>query len=138
MELNKTPQSGQPQQSEALQAISIMENELRKLHDDLKDADPLERIEKFTEAYKKQMQFLGKMIQIAEGHMATKMQACAVPRKTGTEIISLAYDMMNFAIAINTRQLAAMQGGLNLDQEAQKDLPKEPGKDYSPIITELN
>lgn len=134
MELNKTPQSGQPQQSEALQAISIMENELRKLHDDLKDATPEERIEKFTEAYKKQMQFLGKMIQIAEGHMATKMQACAVPRKTGTEIISLAYDMMNFAIAINTRQLAAMQGGLNLDQEA----PKEPGKDYSPIITELN
>lgn len=133
MELNKTPQSGQPQQSEALQAISIMENELRKLHDDLKDADPADRIEKFTEAYKKQMQFLGKMIQIAEYHMATKMQACAVPRKTGTEIISLAYDMMNFAIAINTRQLAAMQGGLNLDQET----PKEPGKDYSPIITEL-
>jgi len=134
MELNKTPQSGQPEQSEALQAISIMENELRKLHDDLKDAAPEERIEKFTDAYKKQMQFLGKMIQIAEGHMATKMQACAVPRKTGTEIISLAYDMMNFAIAINTRQLAAMQGGLNFEQEA----PKEPGKDYSPIITELS
>ena len=134
MELNKTPQSGQPEQSEALQAITIMENELRKLHDDLKDAEPLERIEKFTEAYKKQMQLLGKMIQIAEGHMATKMQACGVPRKTGTEIISLAYDMMNFAIAINTRQLAAMQGGLNFEQEA----PKEPGKDYSPIITELN
>jgi len=134
MELNKTPQSGQPEQSEALQAISIMENELRKLHDDLKDAAPEERIEKFTDAYKKQMQFLGKMIQIAEGHMATKMQACAVPRKTGTEIISLAYDMMNFAIAINTRQLAAVQGGLNFEQEA----PKEPGKDYSPIITELS
>ena len=43
MELNKTPQSGQPDQSEALQAISIMENELRKLHEDLKDAEPEER-----------------------------------------------------------------------------------------------
>jgi len=113
-----------------------LENELRAIMDRLKDDEPEERNRQFTELYKDQIQKLNKMMSVAQEHIARKMQHCGVPRKTGAEIISLAYDMVNFAIAVTARQLAAAHSGLSLESGNDKG-PARPDKDYSPIITEI-
>ena len=133
--MQKQPTQPAPE-NEALVAIMALENELRALMEKLKDEDPEERNRQFTALYKEQIQKLGKMILLAQEHIARKMQHCGVPRKTGAEIISLAYDMVNFATASTARQLAAVQGGLDIE-ERESSGPAKPDKEYSPIITEI-
>lgn len=135
LNLNKPAPTPAPE-NEALAAIMTLENELRSIMEKLKDEDPEERNRQFTELYKDQIHKLNKMMSVAQDHIARKMQHCGVPRKTGAEIISLAYDMVNFAIAVTARQLAAAHGGLSLDGGEDKG-PVRPDKDYSPIITEI-
>ena len=139
MELNLNKATSKPApapENEALAAIMTLENELRAIMEKLKDEDPEERNRQFTELYKDQIHKLNKMMSVAQEHIARKMQHCGVPRKTGAEIISLAYDMVNFAIAVTARQLAAAHGGLSLDDGEDKR-PVRTDKDYSPIITEI-
>lgn len=139
---NNTPEklptlkAGTPPENEALAAIMMLENDLRALMEKLKDETPEERARQFAELYKSQIDRLNKMLEVASLHIARKLQSCAVPQKTGAEIISLAYDMVNFGIAVTTRQLAAMQNGLNLEGEEERKILK-PEKKYSPIILQL-
>ena len=127
---------GTPPENEALAAIMMLENDLRALMEKTKEETPEERARKFEELYKDQIHRLNKMMEVASLHMARKLQNCAVPQKTGGEIISLAYDMVNFGIAVSTRQLAAMQNGINLGEKEDRKLAR-PDKQYSPIILQL-
>lgn len=120
-------------ENEALAAIMQLENALRELIEKTKDDKPEDRLEKFKVLYEGQINELNQMINVAQSIMARKLNTSGVPGRTGSEIISLAYDMMNFGIAVTTRQLAAMQNGLQLGE--QKHV--RPEKPYSPIITEL-
>jgi hypothetical protein len=139
---NNTPEKlpvlkpGTPPENEALEAIMMLENDLRALMEKTKEETPEERARKFEELYKDQIHRLNKMMEVASLHMARKLQNCAVPQKTGGEIISLAYDMVNFGIAVSTRQLAAMQNGINLGENDERKLAR-PDKEYSPIILQL-
>lgn len=139
---NNTPEKlpvlkpGTPPENEALAAIMMLENDLRALMEKTKEETPEERARKFEELYKDQIHRLNKMMDVAQVHMARKLQNCAVPQKTGGEIISLAYDMVNFGIAVSTRQLAAMQNGISLGEKEERKLAR-PDKEYSPIILQL-
>ena len=139
---NNTPEKlpvlkpGTPPENEAMAAIMMLENDLRALMEKTKEETPEERARKFEELYKDQIHRLNKMMEVASLHMARKLQNCAVPQKTGGEIISLAYDMVNFGIAVSTRQLAAMQNGINLGENDERKLAR-PDKEYSPIILQL-
>lgn len=137
MELNLNKPTSKPApapENEALAAIMTLENELRTIMVNLKDEDPAEFNRRLSDLYKEQIQKLNKMMLVAQEHIARKMQHCGVPRKTGGEILSLAYDMANFSIAITARQLAAINSGLNIEEGSA---PAKPEKEYSPIITEI-
>ena len=134
MQTQPAQQAQSAPENEALQAIMALENELRAMMNKLKDEEPEERNRQFTELYKEQIQKLNKMMLVAQEHIARKMQHCGVPRKTGGEILSLAYDMVNFSIAITARQLAAINSGLNIEDGSA---PSKPEKEYSPIITDI-
>jgi len=139
---NNTPEklptlkAGTPPENEALAAIMMLENDLRALMEKTKEDTPEERARKFEELYKEQINRLNKMMEVASLHIARKLQSCGVPQKTGGEVISLAYDMVNFGIAVTTRQLAAMQNGLNIGEKEDRKLVR-PEKEYSPIILQL-
>ena len=131
-----TLKAGTPPENEALAAIMMLENDLRALMEKTKEDTPEERARKFEELYKEQINRLNKMMEVASLHIARKLQSCGVPQKTGGEVISLAYDMVNFGIAVTTRQLAAMQNGLNIGENEERKLVR-PEKEYSPIILQL-
>jgi len=139
---NNTPEklptlkAGTPPENEALAAIMMLENDLRALMEMTKEDAPEERARKFEELYKEQINRLNKMMEVASLHIARKLQSCGVPQKAGGEVISLAYDMVNFGIAVTTRQLAAMQNGLNIGEKEERKLVR-PEKEYSPIILQL-
>lgn len=127
---------GTPPENEALAAIMMLENDLRALMEKTKEETPEERARKFEELYKDQIKRLDRMMEVASVHIARKLQSCGVPQKTGAQILSLAYDMVNFGIAVNTRQLAAMQNGIKLGESEERKLAR-PDKEYSPIILQL-
>lgn len=139
---NNTPEKlpvlkpGTPPENEALAAIMMLENDLRALMEKTKEEAPEERARKFEELYKEQINRLNKMMEVASLHIARKLQSCGVPQKAGGEVISLAYDMVNFGIAVTTRQLAAMQNGINIGEKEERKLVR-PEKEYSPIILQL-
>lgn len=139
---NNTPEklpalkAGTPPENEALAAIMMLENDLRALMEKTKEEAPEERARKFEELYKEQIDRLNKMMEVASLHIARKLQSCGVPQKAGGEVISLAYDMVNFGIAVTTRQLAAMQNGINIGEKEERKLVR-PEKEYSPIILQL-
>ena len=139
---NNTPEKlpvlkpGTPPKNEALAAIMMLENDLRALMEKTKEDTPEERALKFEELYKEQINRLNKMMEVASLHIARKLQSCGVPQKAGGEVISLAYDMVNFGIAVTTRQLAAMQNGINIGEKEERKLVR-PEKVYSPIILQL-
>lgn len=139
---NNTPEklpvlkAGTPPENEALAAIMMLENDLRALMEKTKEDTPEERARKFEELYKEQINRLNKMMEVASLHIARKLQSCGVPQKAGGEVISLAYDMVNFGIAVTTRQLAAMQNGINIGEKEERKLVR-PEKEYSPIILQL-
>ena len=139
---NNTPEKlpvlkpGTPPENEALAAIMMLENDLRALMEKTKEDTPEERALKFEELYKEQINRLNKMMEVASLHIARKLQSCGVPQKAGGEVISLAYDMVNFGIAVTTRQLAAMQNGINIGEKEERKLVR-PEKEYSPIILQL-
>ena len=139
---NNTPEklptlkAGTPPENEALAAIMTLENDLRSLMEKTKEDAPEQRARKFEELYKEQINRLNKMMEVASLHSARKLQSCGVPQKAGGEVISLAYDMVNFGIAVTTRQLAAMQNGLNIGEKEERKLAR-PDKEYSPIILQL-
>ena len=130
LNLNKpTPAS----ENEALAAIMQLELELRKLIEDAATDEAPERAEKLKAVFEKQISALDKMLEVAHSHIQKRLAHCAVPKKTGDEVISLAYDMVNFAVASTTRQLSAVQLGIRIERDSH--VKKE--KEYTPIITEI-
>ena len=132
MELNLNKPTLAPE-NEALAAILQLELELRKAVEESATDETPERAEKLKAIFEKQISALDKMLEVAHSHIQKRLAHCAVPKKTGDEIISLAYDMVNFAVASTTRQLSAVQLGIRIDRAAH--VKKE--KEYTPIITEI-
>jgi hypothetical protein len=130
LNLNKpTPAS----ENEALAAIMQLELELRKLIEETATDEAQEREEKLKAVFEWQISALDKMLEVAHSHIQKRLAHCAVPKKTGDEVISLAYDMVNFAVASTTRQLSAVQLGIRIERDSH--VKKE--KEYTPIITEI-
>ena len=120
-------------ENEALAAIMQLELELRKLIEESATDEADERAEKLKAIFEKQISALDKMLEVAHSHIQKRLAHCAVPKKTGDEVISLAYDMVNFAVASTTRQLSAVQLGIRIERAGH--VKKE--KEYTPIITEI-
>lgn len=134
MELNlNKPTPAPAPENEALAAILQLELELRKVVEESATDETPERAEKLKAIFEKQISALDKMLEVAHSHIQKRLAHCAVPKKTGDEVISLAYDMVNFAVASTTRQLSAVQLGIRIDRAAH--VKKE--KEYTPIITEI-
>lgn len=134
MELNlNKPTPAPAPENEALAAILQLELELRKVLEESATDETEERAEKLKAIFEKQISALDKMLEVAHSHIQKRLANCAVPKKTGDEVISLAYDMVNFAVASTTRQLSAVQLGIRIERAAH--VKKE--KEYTPIITEL-
>ena len=136
MELNLNKPTHKPApapENEALAAILQLELELRKAVEESATDETPERAEKLKAIFEKQISALDKMLEVAHSHIQKRLAHCAVPKKTGDEVISLAYDMVNFAVASTTRQLSAVQLGIRIERAAH--VKKE--KEYTPIITEL-
>ena len=136
MELNLNKPNHKPTpapENEALAAILQLELELRKVIEESATDETPERAEKLKAIFEKQISALDKMLEVAHSHIQKRLANCAVPKKTGDEVISLAYDMVNFAVASTTRQLSAVQLGIRIERAAH--VKKE--KEYTPIITEL-
>ena len=132
MELNLNKPTPSPE-NEALTAILQLELELRKVVEESATDEAEERAEKLKAIFEKEISALDKMLEVAHSHIQKRLAHCAVPKKTGDEVISLAYDMVNFAVASTTRQLSAVQLGIRIDRAGH--VKKE--KEYTPIITEL-
>ena len=132
MELNLNKPTPAPE-NEALAAILQLELELRKVVEESATDETPERAEKLKAIFEKQISALDKMLEVAHSHIQKRLANCAVPKKTGDEVISLAYDMVNFAVASTTRQLSAVQLGIRIERAAH--VKKE--KEYTPIITEI-
>ena len=132
MELNLNKPTPAPE-NEALAAIMQLELELRKLIEESATDEADERAEKLKAIFEKQISALDKMLEVAHSHIQKRLAHCAVPKKTGDEVISLAYDMVNFAVASTTRQLSAVQLGIRIERAGH--VKKE--KEYTPIITEI-
>ena len=132
MELNLNKPAPAPE-NEALAAILQLELELRKVVEESATDETPERAEKLKAIFEKQISALDKMLEVAHSHIQKRLANCAVPKKTGDEVISLAYDMVNFAVASTTRQLSAVQLGIRIERESH--VKKE--KEYTPIITEI-
>ena len=132
MELNLNKPTPAPE-NEALAAIMQLELELRKLIEESATDEADERAEKLKAVFEKQISALDKMLEVAHSHIQKRLAHCAVPKKTGDEVISLAYDMVNFAVASTTRQLSAVQLGIRIERDSH--VKKE--KEYTPIITEI-
>jgi hypothetical protein len=132
MELNLNKPTPAPE-NEALAAIFQLELELRKLIEETATDEAPERAEKLKALFEKQISALDKMLEVAHSHIQKRLAHCAVPKKTGDEVISLAYDMVNFAVASTTRQLSAVQLGIRIERAGH--VKKE--KEYTPIITEI-
>jgi hypothetical protein len=132
MELNLNKPTPAPE-NEALAAIFQLELELRKLIEESATDEAEERAEKLKAVFEKQISALDKMLEVAHSHIQKRLAHCAVPKKTGDEVISLAYDMVNFAVASTTRQLSAVQLGIRIERDSH--VKKE--KEYTPIITEI-
>ena len=132
MELNLNKPAPAPE-NEALAAILQLELELRKVVEESATDETPERAEKLKAIFEKQISALDKMLEVAHSHIQKRLANCAVPKKTGDEVISLAYDMVNFAVASTTRQLSAVQLGIRIERAAH--VKKE--KEYTPIITEI-
>jgi hypothetical protein len=120
-------------ENEALAAIFKLELELRKLIEETATDEAQEREEKLKAVFEWQISALDKMLEVAHSHIQKRLAHCAVPKKTGDEVISLAYDMVNFAVASTTRQLSAVQLGIRIERDSH--VKKE--KEYTPIITEI-
>ena len=134
MELNlNKPAPAPAPENEALAAILQLELELRKVVEESATDETPERAEKLKAIFEKQISALDKMLAVAHSHIQKRLANCAVPKKTGDEIISLAYDMVNFAVAQTTRHLSAVQLGIRIDRDSYTKKEKE----YTPIITEL-
>lgn len=136
MELNLNKATSKPApapENEALAAILQLELELRKVLEESATDEAEERAEKLKAIFEKQISALDKMLEVAHSHIQKRLANCAVPKKTGDEVISLAYDMVNFAVASTTRQLSAVQLGIRIERAAH--VKKE--KEYTPIITEI-
>jgi hypothetical protein len=134
MELNlNKPTPAPAPENEALAAILQLELELRKVIEESATDETEERADKLKAIFEKQISALDKMLEVAHSHIQKRLANCAVPKKTGDEVISLAYDMVNFAVASTTRQLSAVQLGIRIERAAH--VKKE--KEYTPIITEL-
>ena len=132
MELNLNKPTPAPE-NEALAAIMQLELELRKLIEETATDEAPDRAEKLKAVFEKQISALDKMLEVAHSHIQKRLAHCAVPKKTGDEVISLAYDMVNFAVASTTRQLSAVQLGIRIERGSH--VKKE--KEYTPIITEI-
>jgi hypothetical protein len=132
MELNLNKPTPAPE-NEALAAIFQLELELRKLIEETATDEAQEREGKLKAVFEKQISALDKMLEVAHSHIQKRLAHCAVPKKTGDEVISLAYDMVNFAVASTTRQLSAVQLGIRIERDSH--VKKE--KEYTPIITEI-
>ena len=132
MELNLNKPTPAPE-NEALAAIMQLELELRKLIEESATDEADERAEKLKAIFEKQISALDKMLEVAHSHIQKRLAHCAVPKKTGDEVISLAYDMVNFAVASTTRQLSAVQLGIRIERAGH--VKKE--KEYTPILTEI-
>jgi hypothetical protein len=132
MELNLNTPTPAPE-NEALAAIFQLELELRKLIEETATDEAPERAEKLKAVFEKQISALDKMLEVAHSHIQKRLAHCAVPKKAGDEVISLAYDMVNFAVASTTRQLSAVQLGIRIERDSH--VKKE--KEYTPIITEI-
>ena len=132
MELNLNKPAPAPE-NEALAAIMQLELELRKLIEETATDEADERAEKLKAVFEKQISALDKMLEVAHSHIQKRLAHCAVPKKTGDEVISLAYDMVNFSVASTTRQLSAVQLGIRIERDSH--VKKE--KEYTPIITEI-
>ena len=132
MELNLNKPTPAPE-NEALAAIFKLELELRKLIEETATDEAQEREEKLKAVFEWQISALDKMLEVAHSHIQKRLAHCAVPKKTGDEVISLAYDMVNFAVASTTRQLSAVQLGIRIERGSH--VKKE--KEYTPIITEI-
>jgi hypothetical protein len=132
MELNLNKPTPAPE-NEALAAIFQLELELRKLIEETATDEAPERAEKLKAVFEKQISALDKMLEVAHSHIQKRLAHCAVPKKAGDEVISLAYDMVNFAVASTTRQLSAVQLGIRIERDSH--VKKE--KEYTPIITEI-
>ena len=132
MELNLNKPTPAPE-NEALAAIFQLELELRKLIEETATDEAQEREEKLKAVFEWQISALDKMLEVAHSHIQKRLAHCAVPKKTGDEVISLAYDMVNFAVASTTRQLSAVQLGIRIERDSH--VKKE--KEYTPIITEI-
>ena len=134
MELNlNKPTPAPAPENEALAAIFKLELELRKLIEETATDEAQEREEKLKAVFEWQISALDKMLEVAHSHIQKRLAHCAVPKKTGDEVISLAYDMVNFAVASTTRQLSAVQLGIRIERAGH--VKKE--KEYTPIITEI-
>jgi hypothetical protein len=134
MELNlNKPTPAPAPENEALAAIFKLELELRKLIEETATDEAQEREEKLKAVFEWQISALDKMLEVAHSHIQKRLAHCAVPKKTGDEVISLAYDMVNFAVASTTRQLSAVQLGIRIERDSH--VKKE--KEYTPIITEI-
>ena len=134
MELNlNKPTPAPAPENEALAAIFKLELELRKLIEETATDEAQEREEKLKAVFEWQISALDKMLEVAHSHIQKRLAHCAVPKKTGDEVISLAYDMVNFAVASTTRQLSAVQLGIRIERGSH--VKKE--KEYTPIITEI-
>ena len=134
MELNlNKPTPAPAPENEALAAIFKLELELRKLIEETATDEAQEREEKLKAVFEWQISALDKMLEVAHSHIQKRLAHCAVPKKPGDEVISLAYDMVNFAVASTTRQLSAVQLGIRIERGSH--VKKE--KEYTPIITEI-
>ena len=121
-------------ENEALAAIMQLELELRKLIEESATDEARDQSKELLKAlFEKQISALDKMLEVAHSHIQKRLAHCAVPKKTGDEVISLAYDMVNFAVASTTRQLSAVQLGIRIERAGH--VKKE--KEYTPIITEI-
>ena len=133
MELNLNKPTPAPE-NEALAAIFQLELELRKLIEESATDEARDQSKELLKAvFEKQISALDKMLEVAHSHIQKRLAHCAVPKKTGDEVISLAYDMVNFAVASTTRQLSAVQLGIRIERAGH--VKKE--KEYTPIITEI-
>ena len=133
MELNLNKPTPAPE-NEALAAIMQLELELRKLIEESATDEARDQSKELLKAiFEKQISALDKMLEVAHSHIQKRLAHCAVPKKTGDEVISLAYDMVNFAVASTTRQLSAVQLGIRIERDSH--VKKE--KEYTPIITEI-
>ena len=133
MELNLNKPTPAPE-NEALAAIMQFELELRKLIEEAATDEARDQSKELLKAlFEKQISALDKMLEVAHSHIQKRLAHCAVPKKTGDEVISLAYDMVNFAVASTTRQLSAVQLGIRIERGSH--VKKE--KEYTPIITEI-